>query len=188
MNLKNIYPLIILLDAFENAAWTVISGVNYLWYLAQSATKNCIFLCIGKQARKAFTAANIAPGSTRAPSSLNCSKKQNSLDGCHNLQPQSENNWTKSRAPSYPLSTATVTSMKTSLAVSAKHDHLNMAAEYERLNLVPGTYGRWCEFCQDYKIFARLERIGNSAYTAQYIPHCISCGAVLSPVKPDSGF
>jgi hypothetical protein len=52
----------------------------------------------------------------------------------------------------------------------------------------PSNLGRWCERCQDYKVFARLERIGTYADTAQYIPRCITCGSVLASGKPDSGF
>ena len=188
MNLKNIYPLIILLDAFENAALTVISGLSYLLSLALCVLKNFTYLSTRNLGYKAFTSVNTAHGFMPDPSSFIYLKRQNSQDGNRNLHPQSENNWTKSRAQYFQQSIGDGTLMKTSLAVNAKPDPLNMAAEYERKNMVPGTYGRWCEFCQDYKIFARLERIGNSAYTAQYIPHCISCGAVLSPVKPDSGF
>jgi len=40
----------------------------------------------------------------------------------------------------------------------------------------PGTNGRWCEGCQEYKIFAILERIGCKASEADYIPRCPTCG------------
>jgi len=188
MNLKNIYPLITLLDAFENAALTVILGLNYLWCLARCAMRNFIYLSTGNLEYKAFTSVNTAPGSMPGPFFLNCSKKQNSQAGNRSHQEPLENNWTKLRALYFPQSTDSDTGTKIFQAVNAKPDPLNMAAEYERLNMVPGTYGRWCERCQDYKTFAILERVGESSSTVDYIPHCATCGSVLSCVKPDSGF
>jgi hypothetical protein len=52
----------------------------------------------------------------------------------------------------------------------------------------PSNLGRWCERCQDYKLFARLERIGTYADTAQYIPRCITCGSILNSGKDYTGF
>jgi hypothetical protein len=63
-----------------------------------------------------------------------------------------------------------------------------MIAEYERRHMVPGSLGRWCEHCQDYKIFAQLQRIGGYADTVQYVPRCITCGGILTASEPDSGF
>ena len=52
-------------------------------------------------------------------------------------------------------------------------------------NPVPGTYGRWCERCQDWKSFAVLERYGDAASVVDYVPRCPTCVSVLLPVKPD---
>lgn len=188
MNLKNIYPLIILLDAFENAALTVILGVNYLGFLAHIAMKNCISLFIKKRKSKAFTAANIAPGFTPDQYSLNCLKKQNNPGGNHNHQPPSANNLTKLPAPYYPQSIATDLNTATSPEPSAKPNIIHGNIITPGATTPPSNLGRWCERCQDYKIFARLERVGNSAHNVRYIPHCISCGSVLASGKSDSGF
>jgi hypothetical protein len=52
-------------------------------------------------------------------------------------------------------------------------------------NPIPGTYGRWCERCQDWKSFAVLERWGDDSNTVDYVPRCATCNAVLLPVRPD---
>lgn len=188
MRKSNIYPLIILLDAFENAALTVILGLNYLWLHVRIVCNCLIYSSTGKLGYKAFTAVNTAPGFMPDPSSLTCSKRQNSQNGSHNQAQQSAHNSTKLLAPFSPQSTVNATSIKTFPAANAKPKVI------DGNNIVPGVIpppsnlGRWCERCQDYKIFARLERVGASANAADYIPHCITCGTVLSPIKPDSGF
>lgn len=56
--------------------------------------------------------------------------------------------------------------------------------EEEKKGNIPGTYGRWCLRCGEYKIFAILERIGTCSSDADYVPHCPSCNQVLSPCRP----
>lgn len=52
-------------------------------------------------------------------------------------------------------------------------------------NPQPGTYGRWCERCQDWKSFAVLDRYGEKASEVDYVPRCPTHKTVLLPVKPD---
>jgi hypothetical protein len=43
----------------------------------------------------------------------------------------------------------------------------------------PGPNMSWCPGCNAWKMFARLERHGDTASTATYTRHCHTCGAQL---------
>lgn len=98
---------------------------------------------------------------------------------------QSEEPLTVSRAPL----AATDTNDKTGSLIYPVGDAPQAVNPYPSIaafrNPVPGTYGRWCERCQDWKAFAVLDRYGEKASVVDYVPRCPSCNAVLLPVKPD---
>ena len=174
--------------ACANVAWTSISKAKKHWSSVRSVQSHSMSLSIKKVKCKASICARIALGFMRGLSSLTSSQKRNSQDGNRNHQPPSASNLTRLCAPFSPPSTGTATSTATSPAPSAKPDVIDGNIILPGVTPPPSNLGSWCEKCQDYKIFARLQRIGNTAHDVRYIPHCITCGSILASSVPDSGF
>lgn len=174
--------------ACANAAWISISKAKKHWSSVHSVRSHSTSLSIKTVKSKASICARIALGFMRGLSSLTSSKKRNNQDGNRNLLPPSASNLTRLCGPFSPPSTETGTSTATFPAPSAKPDVIDGNIIVPGVTPPPSNLGRWCEKCQDYKIFARLQRVGNTAHDVRYIPHCITCGSVLASVKSDSGF
>lgn len=174
--------------ACVNVAWTNISKAKKLLSSVRSVRSRSMSLSIKKVECKASLPARLALGFMRGLCYLTSSKKRNSRAGSHNPPPASASNSTKSREPWSPPSTETDTSTATSPEPSAKPNIIHGNIIVPGVIPPPSNLGRWCEKCQDYKVFARLERIGTYADTAQYIPRCITCGSVLFSGNTDSGF
>jgi len=92
---------------------------------------------------------------------------------------------TESPAPLVATDTTSAKGMRIYPAAAALPDVNPYPSMDAFRNPVPGTYGRWCERCQDWKSFAVLERWGDDANTVDYVPRCATCNAVLLPVRPD---
>src|SRR4030042_443135 len=163
--------------ACVNAAWTNISKAKKLLSSVRSVRNRSMSLSIKKVECKVSIPVKIARGFMRGLSSLTYSKKRSSQDGNHNPQPASASNSTELPAPWSPPSTGTVTNTATSPEPSAKPKIIDGNIIVHGVIPPPSNLGRWCEKCQDYKVFARLERIGTHADTVQYIPRCITCGS-----------
>lgn len=167
---------------------TVIFRVRERLSSVHYALNRCMFLFTKRLKCRAFICARRAPGFMRALYYLTCSKRRNSPAGSRNPQPPSGNNSTKSPAPFSPQSTETDTNTATCREPSAAPQMIGGDLVYPGVRPQPSNLGRWCERCQDYMLFARLERIGTYADTAQYIPRCITCGSVLDSGRDYTGF
>ena len=57
--------------------------------------------------------------------------------------------------------------------------HPEIMKHLAHANRIPGTYGRWCYCCLEYKQVAILHRHGDKASEATYSPHCPTCSSLL---------
>lgn len=188
MNRKNTRLRNIPSEEYVSVASTSISDGKTQLSFVRSVLRCCMSMFIKPPVTAVFSCVRIVRGFMRGLSSLTCSKKQNSPVGYRPITQPSEKPSTKFPAPSSPQFSVINASTKTCPEESEINDLLNQAAAWERKNMIPGTYGRWCHYCQDYKVMAILERIGSRSSDADYIPRCATCGHILMPVKPDEEF
>lgn len=175
-------------DDYVSVASTSISDANSQGLLVRCVKSLCMFTLTRRLACMAFSSARTVLGFMPALFYLTFSKRRSNLAGFLLRQITSTGRWTKSPAPYSPKLCADASNTRTFPEANAKPNIIDGNIIIPGIFPPPSNLGRWCEHCQDYKRFARLERRGDRASTVDYVPRCITCDHILLPVPPGEGF
>jgi len=180
---KNIPRRNIHSEEFENSAWINRFSRSVPGFVVHCAMNSYTYLCISRLMQMLFSVVRYALGFMRGLYFLTFCTRQNIEQNHAEQTPLSMRRLTLLRENLRPTPDVMQAGTVIYPEESAAENTNPLPAILANRMQIPGTNGRWCPVCRDYKIHAILKRYGTAAYTADYVPLCPRHKCILWPDK-----